>query len=108
MATAWVVDGDLLNTRGQLAKGHLQIERMLEEEHRTSMRDTTARMKVVRVRALTSAWVHADASMELEGVRLLGGGVAPPMRMQVSLVAREEIGLWRYVMVRPSVVASGF
>lgn len=102
MAACWVEEGDLLNTRGVLACGRGAVRDLLAEEHRTNLAGTLARMRLVSFRILPGDHAHVDAWMEVDSMK--AGERVTRTNMRVSLVAREEVGGWRYVRVRPCIV----
>ncbi|MFL5350874.1 MAG: SgcJ/EcaC family oxidoreductase, partial [Hyalangium sp.] len=63
MATHWVPEGDLLNTRGHHARGRAEVEHLLASEHSGPLRDTHTKMVLMSLRALTPGMVFADARM---------------------------------------------
>lgn len=108
MASAFAPNGELLNTRGRLAVGRAAVQRLLSEEHATSMRASSAQMGLTRLRYLTATTVHADAQMTVAGVRAPDGRALPPVQMHVTFVARKLPEGWRYLVVRPYTFVSGF
>jgi uncharacterized protein (TIGR02246 family) len=109
MASCWMAEGDLLNTRGHFALGREAIEQMLAEEHSTSMRHSRAEMVLTRIRFLPGRIVHADARMTLTGVSTPDGRALPPLRLNVAFIAmRMRLEGWRYVLVRPYSFLTGF
>ncbi|WP_224368949.1 YybH family protein [Hyalangium versicolor] len=107
MATHWVEDGDLLNTRGHHARGRAAVEQLLASEHAGPMLSTHTEMKVVSTRTLAPGLVLADARMTVEGVRMADGQTRP-IPMQVAFVATRRPEGWRYVAVRPYAFTGGF
>lgn len=98
MARAWTDDGDLVTVAGVHARGRAAIRATLAAEHGGALGGTTAAMRVVATRPLGDGLVHADVEMEL--VEASGR-----RHMRVSIVARREQAGWRYLVVRPAVVA---
>lgn len=108
LASCWSASGDLLNTRGKLARNRDEVRQMLREEHSGPMRASRAKMKLRRLRFLGATVVQADAEMTIDNVLPPTGVALPPLALHVTFLARKEEGAWRYVSVRPYAFLSGF
>lgn len=108
MASAFTPNGDLLNTRGQLASGHQEIFELLRAEHTGPMRKTRTQMKLRRLRFLDARTVMADADMTVTGIITPAGDILAPVQMHVAFVGRKMDQGWRYLSVRPYTFLTGF
>jgi uncharacterized protein (TIGR02246 family) len=108
LAATFLPTGDLLNSRGRMATGHAEVERLLGGEFSTVMRGSRASIRVTHLRFLSPVTVHADSELVVEGAHKPDGTEMPPVRMHVAWVARkDERGEWGFLTVRPyALVAS--
>ncbi len=97
VASFWTDDGTLLNPIGHFGEGREGVERVFRDDAETVLRGATARFSVVRVRPLGEGAL-VDLDLEVQG------GLAP--RMHVVVLARRQGEAWRWVDVRPYVLAS--
>jgi uncharacterized protein (TIGR02246 family) len=108
LARCWFPDGDLLNTRGHLARGRDAVLRLLAEEHSGPLKHTEVSFDITGVRAVGEDTVFVDATQQLRGVRTPDGTELPTLRLHVAFIARWEDQRWGYLAVRPYSFLSGF
>lgn len=109
LAATFQPSGDLLNTRGHMAVGRAEVERLMGEQFASTMRGSRATLRLTHLRFLSPDTVHADSDLLVEGAHKPDGTVLPALRMHVSWLARKDAqGQWGFLTVRPYVLVSSF
>lgn len=109
LAATFLPSGDLLNTRGRMATGHAEVERLMGEEFSSVMRGSRATIHLTHLRFLSPVTVHADTDLLVEGAHKPDGTVMPALRMHVSWLARKDArGQWGFLTVRPYALVASF
>jgi uncharacterized protein (TIGR02246 family) len=101
-AAAFSDDATVVNPMGRSAKGKVEIEKLLADEHSTWAKTTTGTFTVKNVRWLKPdvAWVDVDHA--LTGVIAPDGKPAPDQTAHVASVIVKNAGKWQIVEARPA------
>ena len=93
MAYLWSADGDLINPFGKKASGLLQIQRLLESEQTTFMKNSTLKITSMSVRMLEPTLAIVDADLEIEGIAN-PDGTTVTLKPHVTNLMRMSGGRW--------------
>lgn len=95
-------DAVVVTPRGEVARGHAEVEAMLSAFLRGEARGTSHHSEVVRVELVTE-----DVAL-VDGVATLGGGgEAPYTHPYTDVLRRDRGGAWRIAHVRAAAGGSG-
>ena len=101
MAVAWAPDGDLINPFGRWARGRAEVEKLLGEEHSTTMKGSTYAVADMKVRFVSPAVAIVDWEGTITGMHNGDGSVAAPFKHHVAAVFAKKDGKWWIAAARP-------
>jgi len=100
MAATFAEDGDLINPYGRVAKGRVEIEKLLTEEHSGPFKGTSYEASV-SLRMMGPAVAFGDWESTVVGMHDPAGQALPPFKHHVAVVYVKKGGQWLTGAARP-------
>ena len=101
MAASWAKDGDLINPAGRVAKGRVEIEKLLQDEHATAFKTSTYTPGTLSIRFIERDLAVAESDTEISGITNPDGSSAPVMKVHILRLVQKKDGVWSTLTARP-------
>ena len=106
MAATWSKDGDLVNPFGRAAKGRMNIETLITDEHAVAFKHSTYAPGPMSIRFIQPTVAVAESDTVISGIVNMDGTSAPPMNVHIMRVVQKINGKWLTVTARPVIYAA--
>jgi uncharacterized protein (TIGR02246 family) len=101
MSEFFAPDADLMNPRGQTAKGRADIEALYRDDHAGMMRNSTYKITGgPSIRFVEPEIAFVDSDVEVSGAVNADGSAAPAQKAHVARLMRKSGGKWWIVSSR--------
>lgn len=93
--------GDLINPFGRRAKGRMEIEKLVQDEHSTVFKGSRMEMVVESVRMPDNDIAFVDADVTITGAKGPDGSELAPQQFHLVSLLKRKHDEWRVLSSRP-------
>lgn len=101
LAGFWAEDGDLILPSGSGVAGRAEVEKVLQQELATTLKDSTYELKIQAVHFIKPDVALVDWTGVMHDMRTSDGKALPPQTEHVTAVLVKELDQWFFASTRP-------